>query len=545
MLGANQLLRRSRVEDNMKKRGIGRIAYIVAVFCVATVVTSPAQTFTTLFRFAAANGEIANGPLVQGANGNFYGTANVGGVNQSRTFCNIYDQLGCGTIFEITPGGKFTEIYDFCAQTNCADGALPSSGLVLGSNGNLYGTTSGGGNSDCKNLKLGCGTVFEITPVGKLTTLYAFCAQTDCTDGGVPVALVQGANGNFYGVTEIGGNSSIETCEFGCGTVFEITPTGKLTTVYAFCAQAPCADGDLPIGLIQASNGNFYGMTYFGTNGAGNVFEITPAGKLTSIYNLCSLGNCLDGGYPSALMQAKNGNLFGTAKGGNNNGRCDYDGTPGCGTVFEISTAGKLISYYDFCNVVDSNGTCTDGGYPIGPLVQDADGNFYGTADLGGDGTSILCAGFGCGTVFQLTPGGQLNTLYTFCSQTNCADGGQPGKGLVQGTNGTFYGLTNKGARSGCIAGGGCGTVFSVSTGLGPFVQANPNAGAAGREVAILGNDLTGTTSVTFNGKPATFTVVSSTVIKATVPSGATTGTIEVTTPSGALSSKVAFHVKP
>ena len=524
----------------MRNLGFGRIACIVAVFCVATVVVSQAQTFNTLFRFAAANGELANGPLVQGSNGNFYGTAGLGGVNHNRISCNNGDQTGCGTVFEVTPSGKLTTIYNFCVQTNCADGAVPRSGLVLGSNGNLYGTTSAGGNAGigCDD-GAGCGTVFEITPAGKLAILYTFCAQSRCTDGGMPVGLVQAPNGNFYGITEVGGISNLEGCVYGCGTVFEITPTGKLTTLYAFCAQTPCTDGDLPTGLIQASNGNFYGITHFGTNGVGNVFEITPSGKLTPIYNLCSMTKCLDGEYPSALMQAANGHLYGTAQGGTDKGTCNY----GCGTVFEITTTGKLISYYDFCSVVD-NGTCTDGADPIGALVQGADGNLYGTAEVGGNSTTALCTGSGCGTLFQLTPNGQLTNLYSFCSQTNCTDGAYPGPRLLQSTNGTFYGVTQKGARSGCVVDGGCGTVYSLSTGLGPLVQANPNAAKAGRIVGILGNNLTGTTSVTFNSTPATFTVVSSTLIKATVPSGATSGKIQVTTPSGTLTSNVAFQVR-
>jgi hypothetical protein len=146
-----------------------------------------------------------------------------------------------------------------------------------------------------------------------------------------------------------------------------------------------------------------------------------------------------------------------------------------------------------------------------------------------------------------MSPSGQLTTLHTFCSQTNCGDGAANSdgyQGVIQATNGTFYGLTEFGGSTGC-GGIGCGTVFSIDMGLGPFVEAFPNGGKTGRVIGILGNNLTGTTSVTFNGMSAAFDVLSDTHIRATVPEGATSGTIEVTTPSGTLNSNVAFQVLP
>jgi uncharacterized repeat protein (TIGR03803 family) len=158
--------------------------------------------------------------------------------------------------------------------------------------------------------------------------------------------------------------------------------------------------------------------------------------------------------------------------------------------------------------------------------VQATDGNLYGTTEAGG-------ANPGCGIIFEITTGGTLTTLVNFGSGT--IDSCDPG-GLVQGTNGNFYGTTSIGT-------GGGGTVFSLAVGLGPFVETNPTSGNAGTAVTILGNNLTGSTSVTFNGVQATFNVVSSTEITTTVPSGATTGKVQVTTPSGTLSSNVNFQV--
>ncbi|MFZ1011237.1 MAG: choice-of-anchor tandem repeat GloVer-containing protein, partial [Candidatus Sulfotelmatobacter sp.] len=185
-----------------------------------------------------------------------------------------------GTIFEITPAGKLTTLHSFTGP----DGTVPLGDLVLGSDGNFYGTTVSGGEGKCSSAEgQGCGTVFKITGAGKLTTLHSF----DGTDGDNSLAgLVQASNGNFYGTTSAGG-------AYGSGTVFEITPAGKLTTLHSFDGT----DGASPMaGLIQASNGNFYGTMYSGgAHASGTVFEITPAGKLSVVYSFCSQTNCTDG----------------------------------------------------------------------------------------------------------------------------------------------------------------------------------------------------------------------------------------------------------
>jgi uncharacterized repeat protein (TIGR03803 family) len=160
-------------------------------------------------------------------------------------------------------------------------------------------------------------------------------------------------------------------------------------------------------------------------------------------------------------------------------------------------------------------------------LILASDGNYYGTTEGGGS--------VGYGTTFQITPGGVLTTLTSF-DNTN---GGLPYAPLVQGTNGDFYGTTfQDGAR-------GFGTVFRLSTGLAPFVKTVPTAGKVGAAVKILGNGLTGATSVSFNGTAAVFTVVSGSEITTAVPSGATTGTVQVVTPTATLTSSVAFDVLP
>jgi uncharacterized repeat protein (TIGR03803 family) len=172
----------------------------------------------------------------------------------------------------MTPGGKLTTLHSFCSQLNssgyCADGCYPFAGLVLASNGDFYGTTVDGGTNNG-------GTVFKITASGKLTTLYNFCSQTDCTDGESPFAgLIQASDGNFYGTTENGGEYNRSG-----GTVFQITPSGKLTMLYSRCSQTDCADGSQPLaGLVQAGDGNFYGTTWLGgAHGEGTVFSLSLA----------------------------------------------------------------------------------------------------------------------------------------------------------------------------------------------------------------------------------------------------------------------------
>jgi uncharacterized repeat protein (TIGR03803 family) len=282
-----------------------------------------------------------------------------------------------------------------------------------------------------------------------------------------------------------------------------------------------------------------------GTNGGGTVFEITPAGKLTTLHSFCSEAGCADGQLPYAgLMQATNGNFYGTTSQGGNSDYCPNQS--GCGTVFEITPAGKLTTLYSFC----SEAGCADGQLPYAGLMQATNGNFYGTTSQGSGGPVPFGSGWpgydGPGTVFEITPAGKLTTLYSFCSQPDCTDGDYPSAGLMQATNGNLYGTAEfGGGKIGACGLGGCGTVFSLSVGLKPFVETLPGASKVGAEVEILGNKLTGASSVTFNGTPAQFLVKSPTLILARVPTGAATGYVTVTTPTGVLTSNVPFRVIP
>jgi len=276
------------------------------------------------------------------------------------------------------------------------------------------------------------------------TNLYSFAGPP--TDGQGPDAgLVQGSDGNFYGTTEVGGTN-------GDGTVFRISPGGTETNLHSFGYPT---DGQNPnAGLVQGSDGNFYGTTeYGGTHSDGTVFRISPSGTYTSLYSFGS--SPTDGTSPIRLVQGSDGNFYGTTLEGGTSTNCGVG--IGCGTVFRISPSGTETNLYSFA------GPPTDGGYPEAGLVQGSDGNFYGTTEVGG--TSANCGPYGCGTVFRISPSGSYTNLYSFVGSPT--DGEYPEAGLVQGSDGNFYGTTYYGgASSNCIS--GCGTVFKLTVPLSP-----------------------------------------------------------------------------
>jgi len=461
-----------------------KVAAICALSASSALVAS-AQTFKTVASFNSSNGISPSGTtLAQDRDGNLWGTSIYGGAN------------GQGTVFKVTPTGTLRGVFNFVySQGNDA-----FSGVVLGRDGNLHGATNNGG-------ALGAGVVYKISPNG------AYIIVSNLANVAVNAPLVQGAGDNFYGTAYFGGNFS--ACARGCGTVFRVTPSGTVTTIHEFDS----ADGAFPYaGLVQGIDGNFYGTTLAGgslapcggNTGCGAVFRITPGGKLTVLHRFHSS----DGSGPSTgLVQGMDGSLYGTTGSG---------GAHNAGTVFKIALNGKFTALYNFTGGDDGAG-------PLGPLVQGTDGNFYGAASSGGNTYCIA----GCGALFEVAPSGVFTTLYTF---TGTQDGAHPGA-LVQHTNRLFYGTTPYGGTS------SYGSVFSLDTGLGPFVKAVLNFGRPGAQVQILGTGLTGARSVTFNGTATTFNVVSDTFLVATVPAGATTGPIRVNTPHHTLTSNVDFIV--
>lgn len=477
---------------------------IALIFCAALAPAASAQTFTSLLTFDGSDGQwpgIAS--LAQGPDGNLYGSTPSGG--QSPVCTAFY---GCGTIFRITPDGTLTTLYNFCAQTNCSDGSGPVGGVTLGTDGNFYGTTEYGGANEG-------GTIFKISPRGALTTLYNFCAQANCADGTyADSALMQATDGNWYGTTFGGG--IVGCSNYGCGTIFRITPKGEFTSLYSFGDT-----GNPAAGLIQGRDGSLYGTTTGsgGGRGFGLIFKITLSGTLTTLNQLAG-GDGADA--YAGLLQGTDGNFYGTAAfGGSNDGT--YCNGQGCGTVFKITPGGTLTTFYNFCNQTN----CNDGAGPFSPLIQATDGKFYGTTSSGGT--------FGGGTIFSISSTGVLTTLQSF----DGPDGAGADGGLLQDTNGTFYGTTTYGGTP------DDGTAFSLDAGLHPFVTLVRSSGKIGADIQILGQGFTGTAAVSFNGVPAVYTVKSNTFLTAIVPSDATTGFVSVTTLGTTLRSDVPFRVMP
>lgn len=466
----------------MRSRNRWRIIFAACAFLAASAAS--AQTFTTLAYFTDGSNVFSS--LLQGTDGNLYGTSNNGGTN------------GLGSVFRISPDGALTTLYSFCSESNCMDGFFPFGALALGKDGNFYGTTQNGGSG-------GLGTVFKITPTGVLTVIHSF----NGSDGSGPEAgLALGTDGNLYGTTGSGG--AINGCLGQCGTVFKITPSGALTTMHSFDGN----DGALPsAALIQGIDGNFYGTTDSGGTGncnggsCGTVFKITPAGIFTSLHSF----DFTDGERPVApLMQASNGAYYGTTSEGGDAGSKGCSG--GCGTIFKISSGGTFATVHKFF--------FSDGGALQSGLVQATDGSLYGESPEGGTGY---------GKIFSLTLPRTLTTVYSFSSSSQ----GGGGTAVVQLTDGNLYGTY-----------GVPGAVFRLDMSLAPFIAFVLPTGKVGQTAQILGQGLTGSTVITFNGIPATtFSVVSDTYMTAVVPAGASTGPVVVSTPTGTLTSNKNFRI--
>jgi uncharacterized repeat protein (TIGR03803 family) len=458
-----------------------------------------AQTFSVLYNFGSNSGDPSkpaySGIIAQGRDGNLYSTAPAGGT------C-------CGAVFQITPAGKLKVIHNFTGSNN--DGAFPQGGVTLGSDGNFYGTAYQGGS-------VTAGAVFKVTPGGSATTLYSF---TGGSDGAYPYAPpIEGNDGNFYGTTTAGGNTTL--CGSGCGTIYKITPAGTLTTLYQF----DITHGYAPYGpLALGTDGNFYGTTSFGTSAnAGVVFRISPAGKFTLLFSFDST----HGETPFAgLVQGADGNFYGTTI---------YGGATGGGVVFKITSSGRLTVLHTM------NGT-TDGARPYGGLALASDGNFYG-ANANGGTVNSNCAD-GCGTFFKITPKGAYSVLGKFDFTT----GATPEITPFQHTSGVVYGDSQVGGSGNVnpCAAGICGVFYSwKNTILPAFVSLLPYSGKFGKAVEFLGQGFKGTTSVSFGGTVAKFQIISDTYLTATVPNGATTGSVTVKTSAGTLASNRVFRVTP
>ncbi len=396
------------------------IVFPIVLLLLLTTGGAEAARLTTLHAFCAQpqgtkclDGETPVSRLVE-VGGAFYGTASAGGERQ------------LGTLFRVSTGGGFTTLHSFCQEVHCSDGARPGNYLTRGPFGNVYGVTAAGGLADggtvfrlsssgafslvhkfCSLAKCadgiqpvsvlfdgnggmigtaaaggshGGGTVFTIDSGGTFRVLHDFCAESGCTDGASPGALVRGKDGNFYGTTLAGGKNH-------AGTMFRMTPAGTVTILYSFCGANKCPNGQQPAAmLVEGQNGDFYGTTRLkGANGYGTVFEISPAGAFRTLHSFCAKPNCSDGATPTdGLILAKDGSFYGAVSAGG----LFFDGA-----VFRLTPAGNYSLVYNFCALHG----CFDGASPGSPPILGSNGLLYGTTMAGGDNGNN-------GTAYRLEP---------------------------------------------------------------------------------------------------------------------------------------------
>lgn len=401
---------------------------VLLAIMVGVASTGWAGTHKVLYSFAGGND--GNGPsdgVVADKAGNLYGTTQNGGT------------MNYGTVFELSPssGGVWTEkiLHSFCSQPpSCADGYGPTGGLILDPSGNLYGTTTFGGNEACQP---GCGTVFELSPNSDGTWTETVLHSFSGTDGDNPSnsLLIFDKAGNIYGTTEGGG-------AHGHGAVFGLKLSGGWTetVLYSFCSASNCGDGQIPLaGVIFDESGNLYGETYAGgAYNDGTVFRLSRrSGGNWSETVLHSFGSFDGLGPQGGLVFDKNGNLYGSTSSG---------GANSVGEVFKLARSKnrwKETVLHSFKGI--------DGEFPYDALIRDTAGDLFGTTAGGGNCDN-------CGTVFELKPsplqGWKETVLYKF---TGGDDGFDPLGSLLFGKLGRLYGTTATGGT------GGFGTVFEVT----------------------------------------------------------------------------------
>ncbi len=342
------------------------------------------------------DGTYPHGGVIQARDGNYYGITHSGGVNW-------------GTVFKIDPSGQLTTIYRFGEQPTDL-GVLPWGRLVEAKDGNFYGTT-------WWTLDKNNGVIYKVSPLGVYTLLHIFRGN----DGTQPVAgLTIGKDGKFYGVASTGGA--------GWGTVFKMGTNGRFTLLHQFNSS----DGASPTTeLVQGNDGNFYGTTDAGGDSSnGTIFRITPDGVFSLLHSFT--GGTEGSGPDSALIQARDGDFYGVT---------NYGGSAGRGTIFRVTSGGTLTTLYEFQGA--------HGALPSDdPLLQASDGNFYGATTYGGATQH--------GTLYQLTRSGRFTTIYTF----NGADGDHPLTTLIQDSTGQLAGVTYEG---GGLNGAANGSFFRMT----------------------------------------------------------------------------------
>jgi len=536
------------------RRNVFACVFCAPLICLLSAATM-AQTYTVLYAIPDQASDVY-GPsaqaIAQGRNGDLYTTA---------------PNPLSGELFSATTSGVLTPLYNVYG--------FSYSGATVGTDGNLYGTNQDGGTGNS-------GIVYKVTPAGVETVLHNFNGTTDGYDPGP--TLVEAPNGLFYGVTT--------SSSPGYGTIYSVSSSGTFNVLHTFGGS----DGEYPhAGLTVGSDGNLYGGTSGGgANNWGVLFKITPSGTYTVLYNLCSQAYCGDGAdIETALTLGPDGNLYGTTYRGGSYGAGAFFrltnsgtytvinggvvgenptgvsltlGTDGnfygiysntAGPIYSLTTSGVVTILHSFCQ--DTN--CTDGSDPSTPLIQDTNGTFYGFTSTGG--VSGQCnSGDGCGVFYSLDMGLSAFARLGTTSGKEGAKIGIFGQGFSKssvvefgGTAATKVTLSGTTYLTATVPSDALTGPVTVTTGSTTLTSSQnfsvlptaktftPTSGPVGTLVTITGTGLTQTTLVEFNGKSASFTVVSDTEITATVPTGATTGKIEVTTQGGSVTSSSKFTV--
>jgi uncharacterized repeat protein (TIGR03803 family) len=410
----------------------GTLALVWSLLSLGTGISAHGQTLKTLYSFTGQNdGGMPSTPLLRENSGTLYGAA--------FTSAN---GVGNGTIFKLSPSGKFSLLYAFPGLGGLGTaGANPLGGLVRNAKGDIYGVTEGGGFGN------GYGVVFKVSASGKERVLHTFTGPPN--DGLEPLAtLVAGASGMFYGTTGFGGSGECQGGQPVCGIAFAIDSAGHYKIIHNF--QGPPTDGFEPWdNLVQDAQGNIYGTTMSGGSdqsgiacydgellfGCGVVFKLSPnADGSWSEVILHNFTGAEDGYDPSALAIDATGNLYGASFYGASQ-KCPG----GCGAIFKLDTAGKFTVIHGFTQA-------STGMYPYA-VTLDAAGNLYGSTN----GGNSSCP-YGCGTIFKLDPGGKFTLLHVF----NRTDGDHPGALFLDEKTGTFYGSTRFGGSS------NWGTIFQL-----------------------------------------------------------------------------------
>ena len=462
------------------------LTVLVVILIAGSALPSHAQipAPTILYGFQQLPTDVIepNGTIAQGTDGNLYGTGGNRGANNT------------GGVFKITPAGAESVLVNFPV----GDEAACSNGLTLAMDGNFYGACYYQGANNV-------GYIYRVTPAGVLTDIYDFPGK-----GGVGYPLsapILGADGNLYGTT--GGSSSPYV-------VYRVSTAGVYKTLYSFI------DGNsVPSVLSAGSDGNLYG-TEADADGFGNVggvFRVSTGGAFKLLYGFVSTTNVF---YPSTgVIRDTNGKLYGTT--------AFPSGTAGSGTLYDVTVGGVVTDIVNFPSSLNFDEAANN-------MTQASNGNLYGASYNGGTNAG--------GGLYELTTANVFSSWsFTASNAGTGATGSGPTAPLFQNTNGLLYGITVAGGPNAAQ-----GTFFSLNVGAAPFISllTPVYSGKEGTEVGILGQGFSSSSVVKFGGTTATTkTLTGSTFIQATVPAGALTGKVTVTTGSTTLSTIATYDVTP